>query len=57
MWTRSLAVLTSVFGKQTARQMLADCQLAWQVPRLSTPQRRDFADLSESVPWLGLPPR
>jgi hypothetical protein len=52
------AVLTAVFGKTTARAMLAEWQgcLAGATTVDATP-RRDFSDLSESVPWLGLPPR
>ena len=52
------AVLTAVFGKQAARQMLSEWRrcLASSSTVDATP-RRDFADLSESVPWLGLSPR
>ena len=48
------AVLTAVLGKQTARQMLADWKrcLAGSETRDAT-ARRDYADLAESVPWLG----
>jgi hypothetical protein len=48
------AVLTAVLGKRTARRMLADWKrcLASAETVDATP-RRDFADLPESVPWLG----
>jgi len=51
-------VLTAVLGKPKARQMLADWKrcLAGSETIDATP-RRDFTDLAESVPWLGLPPR
>ena len=52
------AVLTAVFGKQTARQMLADwrrCLAGSET--VDATARRDYTDLAESVPWLGLPPR
>ena len=51
------AVLTAAFGKKAARQMLADWKSCLAGSRTvdATP-RRDFADLMESVPWLGLPP-
>jgi len=51
------SVLTAVLGKQVARQMLADWKrcLVGSETVDATP-RRDFADLMESVPWLGLPP-
>ena len=52
------AVLTAVLGKQAARRMLADWKrcLARSETIDATP-RRDIADLMESVPWLGFPPR
>jgi len=52
------AVLGVAFGKPAARRMLADWQRCLVGSEIvdATP-RRDFADLSESVPWLGLPPR
>ena len=52
------SVLTAVFGRQQARQMLADwrrCLAGSET--VDATARRDFADLPESVPWLGLPPR
>jgi hypothetical protein len=51
-------VLSAVFGKPAARQMLADWQrcLVSSETVDATP-RRDFVDLPESVPWLGMPPR
>jgi hypothetical protein len=51
------AVLTAVLGKQAARQMLADWKrcLAGSETADAT-ARRDYTDLAESVPWLGLPP-
>jgi hypothetical protein len=48
------AVLTKVYGKQSARRMLADwkrCLAASET--VDAKPRRDFADLPESVPWLG----
>jgi hypothetical protein len=51
------SVLTAVLGKQAARQMLADwkrCLVSSE--SVDATARRDFADLNESVPWLGLPP-
>ena len=52
------AVLTAVFGKQVAHQMLADWQRCLASSKtVDATARRDFTDLSESEPWLGLPPR
>jgi hypothetical protein len=50
--------LTAVFGKPASQRMLADWQrcVASSVTVDAAP-RRDFADLAETVPWLGLPPR
>jgi len=51
-------VLAAVFGKEAARQMLADwkrCLASSET--VDATARRDFADLMESVPWLGYPPR
>jgi hypothetical protein len=52
------AVLAAAFGKPAAHRMLADWQrcLAGSETVDATP-RRDFTDLSETVPWLGMPPR
>ena len=52
------SVLTAVYGRQAAGRMLADWQqcLAGSETVDAAP-RRDFADLSESVPWLGMPQR
>jgi len=52
------SVLTAVFGKQAARKKLADWKrcLVGSVTVDAVP-RRDFADLADSVPWLGLPVR
>jgi hypothetical protein len=51
------SVLTAVLGKHAARQMLADWKrcLASSETAAAT-ARRDFTDLMESVPWLGVPP-
>ena len=45
-------------GAASARRMLADwkCCLTFSETVDGT-SRRDFADLMESVPWLGLTPR
>lgn len=52
------AVLTAAFGKKAARQMLVDLQACLaSTETVDATARRDFADLSESEPWLGLPPR
>jgi hypothetical protein len=52
------SVLAAVYGKQVADRMLADWQrcLAGSETMDAT-ARRDLTDLTESVPWLGLPPR
>ena len=52
------SVLAAVHGKQAARKMLADWRrcLAGSETVDAVP-RRDFADLAESVPWLGLTER
>ncbi len=50
------SVLTAAFGKQAAHKMLADwrrCLAGSET--VDATARRDFADLPESVPWLGLP--
>ncbi len=52
------SVLTAALGGQAARQMLADwksCLASSET--VDATARRDFSDLSESVPWLGLPAR
>jgi hypothetical protein len=52
------SVLTAVFGKSTADQMLADWQSCLAGSEtVDATARRDFTDLSESEPWLGLPTR
>lgn len=51
------SILTAVLGKRAARRMLADwkrCLASSET--VDATARRDFADLNESVPWLGLPP-
>lgn len=52
------AVLTAVFGKHAAHEMLAEWKrcLASSKTVDATP-RRDFTDLPESEPWLGAPLR
>lgn len=52
------AVLAAVFGRPLARQMLADwrrCLAGSET--IDATARRDYADLDDSVPWLGMPPR
>jgi len=46
-----------VLGKEAAAQMLADwkCCLGGS-ETVDARARRDFTDLMESAPWLGLPP-
>jgi hypothetical protein len=52
------SVMAAVFGKQAARQMLAEWQRCLAGSEMvDATARRDFVDLAESVPWLGLPPR
>ena len=52
------AVLTRVFGKQAADEILADWERCLvRSETVDATARRDFADLSESEPWLSLPPR
>lgn len=52
------SVLTAVFGRRTARRMLADLRRCLASSEtVDATARRDFTDLSESVPWLGLPAR
>lgn len=51
------SVLTAVFGKQAARRMLAGWKrCVADSETVDATARRDFADLPESAPWLGLPP-
>jgi hypothetical protein len=52
------SVLTAALGKKEARRMLADwkrCLASSET--VDATARRDFADLMESEPWLGLPIR
>jgi len=52
------SILKAVFGKKAARKMLADWKRCLASSKtVDATARRDFADLAESVPWLGLPPR
>jgi hypothetical protein len=51
------SVLAAVFGKEAARHMLADWKRCLAgAETVDAAARRDFTDLAESVPWLGLPP-